>query len=75
MSLFKRRQKGLGTISQESLRRAVRERDERLLATLALFDEEPLKFVVDVASGVGVCVGLTLEEIHSNDEVVILTRV
>lgn len=46
MSLFKRREKGLGTISAQSLARAIRAEKERDLATQALFTKAPVKLVI-----------------------------
>lgn len=65
MSLFKRRQKGLGTVSPQSLARAIRAEKERDLATQALFEKPPVKLVItDAWTGTWERIPLTYREME-----------
>ena len=67
MSLFKRREKGLGTISAKSLARAIRAEKERDLATQALFEKPPVKLVIDCRNGDITETRLTYREMDLNN--------
>jgi hypothetical protein len=65
MSLFKRRQKGLGTVSPQSLARAIRAEKERDLATQALFEKPPVKLIItDAWTGAYKKIPLTYREME-----------
>jgi hypothetical protein len=67
MSLFKRRQKGLGAVSPQSLARAIRAEKERDLATQALFEKPPSKIVFHADTGKVTVVPLTVREMDLNN--------
>lgn len=65
MSLFKRRSKGLGAVSPQSLARAIRAEKERDLATQALFEKPPVKLIItDAWTGAYKKVSLTYREME-----------
>ncbi|CAB4155886.1 hypothetical protein UFOVP655_23 [uncultured Caudovirales phage] len=67
MSLFKRRQKGLGAVSPQSLARAIRAEKERDLAIQALFEKPPVKVVMNVITGDTKRIPLTYREMDLNN--------
>lgn len=72
-----RTRKDLGTVSRQSLARAIREKKERDMTAQAAFTEPLLKYIIanqDKGDGVGFVVELTAEEIHSQDNVVIINK-
>lgn len=75
MSLFRSRSRGLGTVSEQSLANALRERRERDLAVQSEFDEPPYKVCMNLATGKQWRELLTADEIHAQDGFAILTRV
>lgn len=67
MSLFKRRQKGLGAVSPQSLARAIRAEKERDLATQALFEKPPYKVTYNALNGTIETTPLTYREMDLNN--------
>jgi DNA gyrase/topoisomerase IV subunit B len=67
MTLFKRRQKGLGTVSPQSLDRAIKAEKERDMAAQALFEKPPVKLVVNALTGETSWTRLTYREMDLNN--------